>query len=244
MYFVPFCGNLFQMQKNILFAIGGLIIGLIIGFFAANKINRNEISQQTVAQTQTNAPFVNQQTQSSDIKEQQLQGKPLQEVSEKLDKAKNEPNNFDAQIEAGNLYVKIKAFDKAQEFYNRAEQLNPSDYEEIARLGNGFFDIGKFEKAEKWYERALAKKPDDINVRTDLGITFVEREKPDFDRAVKEFQTSLETNPAHEPTLYNLGIAFFKKGNLDEALKVLSRLEAVNPQGQLAERLKQILVNK
>jgi tetratricopeptide (TPR) repeat protein len=232
------------MQKNVLFAIGGLIIGLIIGFFAANKINRNEVSKQTVAQTQTNAPFVNQQTQSSDIKEQQLQGKPLQEVSEKLDKAKNEPNNFDAQIEAGNLYVKIKAFDKAQEFYNRAEQLNPSDYEEIARLGNGFFDIGKFEKAEKWYERALAKKPDDINVRTDLGITFVEREKPDFDRAVKEFQTSLETNPAHEPTLYNLGIAFFKKGNLDEALKVLSRLEAVNPQGQLAERLKQILVNK
>jgi tetratricopeptide (TPR) repeat protein len=50
----------------------------------------------------------------------------LPEVSEKLDKAKNEPNNFDAQMEAGNLYVKIRAADKAQEFYNRAEQLNPT----------------------------------------------------------------------------------------------------------------------
>lgn len=232
------------MQKNILFGICGLIIGLAVGFFTANSINRSAISRQNITQTQTDAPFINQQTQSSDIKEQQLQGKPLPEVSEKLDKAKSEPNNFEAQMQAGDLYVKIKAFDKAEEFYNRAEQTNPADYEKIVRLGNGFFDIGKFEKAEKWYEQALAKKPDDVNVRTDLGITFVEREKPDLDRAVKEFQTSLETNPKHEPTLYNLGVAYIKKGNIEEAQKVLSQLESINPQGQLAERLKQLLGNK
>jgi tetratricopeptide (TPR) repeat protein len=232
------------MQKNFLFGIIGLIVGLIVGFLAANNINRNVISQQNTVQTQTTAPFANQQIQSSDIKEQPSQGKPLPEVSEKLDKAKNEPNNFDAQMEAGNLYVKIQAFDKAQEFYNRAEQLKPSDYEKIVHLGNGFFDIGKFEKAEKWYEQALAKKPGDVNVRTDLGITFVEREKPDLDRAVKEFQTSLETNPRHEPTLYNLAIAYLKKGKFEETQQVLRQLENVNPQGKLVERLKQILVNK
>lgn len=231
-------------KEKILFGIGGLIVGLIIGFVAANKINRRETSTQIVAQTQANAPFANQQTQSSEIKDSSAQGKPLPEVSEKLDKAKNEPNNFDAQMQAGNLYVKIQAFDKAQEFYNRAEQLNPSDYKEIVDLGNKFFDIKNFEKAEKWYEQALAKKPDDVNVRTDLGITFVEREKPDFDRAVKEFQTSLETNPRHEPTLYNLGVAYSKKGDSEEAQNVLSRLETINPQGQLGERLKQILGSK
>jgi tetratricopeptide (TPR) repeat protein len=222
----------------------GLIVGLVIGFLAANSINRSAISQSDTAQTQTNAPFVNQQTQSSDIKEQQLPSKPLPEVSEKLDKAKNEPNNFDAQMEAGNLYIKIEAFDQAREFYNRAEQLKPSDYEKIVQLGNGFFDAGKYEKAEKWYEQALAKKPDDVNVRTDLGITFVEREKPDLDRAIKEFQTSLETNPRHEPTLYNLAVAYLKKEKFEETREVLRQLEDVNPQGQLAERLKQILVNK
>jgi len=231
-------------KDNILYGVVGLIVGLVIGFLAANSINRSAISQSDTAQTQTNAPFVNQQTQSSDIKEQQLPSKPLPEVSEKLDKAKNEPNNFDAQMEAGNLYIKIEAFDQAREFYNRAEQLKPSDYEKIVQLGNGFFDAGKYEKAEKWYEQALAKKPDDVNVRTDLGITFVEREKPDLDRAIKEFQTSLETNPRHEPTLYNLAVAYLKKEKFEEAREVLRQLEDVNPQGQLAERLKQILVNK
>lgn len=232
------------MQKNILFGIVGLIAGLVIGFLAANSINRNAIAQQNNAQAQTNQPFAGQQTQSSDIKEQQLPSKPLPEVSEKLDRAKNAPNDFDAQMEAGNLYIKIQAFDKAEEFYNRAEKLNPSDYEKIVRLGNAFFDAGKFEKAEKWYEQALAKKPDDVNVRTDLGITFVERKTPDLDRAVKEFQTSLETNPRHEPTLYNLAIAYLKKEKIEETQQVLRQLESVNPQGQLLERLKQILVNK
>ncbi len=87
----------------------------------------------------------------------------------------------------------------------------------------------------------MAKKPDDTNVRTDLGITFVERDVPDFDRAVNEFQTSLKTNPKHEPTLYNLGAAYFKKGELEEANKILAQLEAVNPQSQLIGRLRGII---
>lgn len=227
------------MQKNTLFGISGLIIGLIIGFFAANSINRN--SQTAVSQNQSNAPFQNQQTLVG-VKEQPVSpGKPLPEVSEKLDKARNEPNNFDAQIQAGDMYSRIKGFDKAVEFYEKANQIKPEDYETVVKIGNTYFDSGKFEQAEKWYEQALSKKADDINVRTDLGITFVERANPDLDRAVKEFQTSLQTNPKHEPTLYNLGVAYFKKGNAEEANKILAQLEAINPTSQLAERLRQMM---
>lgn len=231
------------MQKNILFGIGGLIIGLAIGFLAANSINRN--SQSAALPNQPNAPFQNQQTQVAAVKDQPLPtGKPLPEVSEKLDKAKNEPNNFDAQIQAGDVYLRIKGFDRAVEFYEKAHQIKPEDYETIVKIGNTYFDSGKFEQAEKWYEQALAKKSDDINVRTDLGITFVERANPDLDRAVKEFQTSLQTNPTHEPTLYNLGVAYFKKGNVDETNKILAQLETINPQSQIAERLRQITSSK
>ncbi len=42
-------------KENILFAVSGLLVGLIIGFFAANSINRNAVSQQTTAQNQPNA---------------------------------------------------------------------------------------------------------------------------------------------------------------------------------------------
>ncbi|MGI8641924.1 MAG: tetratricopeptide repeat protein [Pyrinomonadaceae bacterium] len=231
------------MQKSVLFGIGGLIIGLIIGFFVANSINRKEISQQNAAQTSVNAPFLNQQTQAVSVKPNE-KGGMLPEVSETLDKAKNEPNNFDAQMKAGDIYSKIQKFDTAVEFYEKANQIKPEDYDTIVKVGNTYFDSRQFEKAESWYEKALAKNPNDVNVRTDLGITFVERGNPDLDRAVKEFQTSLQTNPKHEPTLYNLGIAYFKKGNLEETGKILAQLEAINPSSQLTARLRQIISSK
>lgn len=228
-------------KENILFAIVGLFVGLVVGFLAANNINRGAVAQQINVPSQTNAPFPNQQVQSSDIKDKPSSGAIIPAVAETLERAKNEPNNFEAQTKAGDMYAKIQRFDKAVESYEQANRIDPNDYETIVKIGNSYFDSREFETAQKWYERALSKKPNDINVRTDLGITFVEREKPDFDRAVREFQTSLQTNPQHEPTLYNLGIAYFKKGNLDEAQKVLSRLKAINPQGQLNDRLSQII---
>ncbi|CAN5666581.1 MAG: tetratricopeptide repeat protein [Acidobacteria bacterium] len=227
------------MQKSITFGIGGLIVGLLIGFFAANSINRN--SSQIVSPAQPNAPFQNQQVPNVLVKEQPAQGEMLPDIAATLDKAKTEPNNFDAQMKAGDVYLQIKGFDKAVEFYEQAHRIKPEDYETIVKLANTYFDFRKFEEAGKWYEQALSKKSNDTNVRTDLGITFVERENPNLDRAIKEFQTSLQTNPKHEPTLYNLGAAQFKKGNIEEANKILMQLEAINPQSQLVDRLQQIM---
>ena len=230
------------MQKNISFGVIGLIIGLVIGFFVANKINRQEVAQQNSPHSEINAPFLDQQTQAVSVKpNEQSGGGMLPEIAETLDKAKTEPNNFEAQMKAGDMYAKIQKFDTAAEFYEKGSQINPENYEALVLIGNTYFDSKQFEKAEKWYEQALAKKPDDVNVRTDLGITFVERANPDLDRAVKEFQTSLQTNPKHEPTLYNLGVAYYKKGNIAEAQKMLAQLESTNPNSQLTTKLKQIL---
>ena len=232
------------MKNSITFAIGGLSVGLFIGFFVANRINKNAPTT-VISQNQTAVPASNPQVQNIVVKDQpenhKTTGGMLPGIAEAIDKAKNEPNNFDAQIAAGDLYSRIKGVDKAVAYYEAANKIKPEDYGLIVKLGNTYFDAGQFEKAEKWYEQALAKKPDDVNVRTDLGITFVERAAPDYNRAVKEFQISLQTNPKHEQTLYNLGIAYFKQGNRSEAEKALAQLEAVNPNTQLVSRLRQAI---
>ena len=229
-------------KQNILFGIIGLIVGSVIGFFAANSINRN--SSQIVSPVQPNVSFQNQEVPNFLVKEPPAQDGMLPDITAILDKARNEPSNFDAQIKAGDTYLQIKGFEKAVEFYERAHRIKPEDYETIVKLGNAYFDFGKFEAAGKWYEQALSKKSNDTSVRTDLGITFVERENPDLDRAIKEFQTSLQTNPKHAPTLYNLGAAQLKKGNTEEANKILTQLEAINPQSQLVSRLRQLITQK
>ena len=237
-----FCGDSSQMQKSILLGVGGLVIGLTIGFFAANSINRSQTAQAGAAQ---NAPLQNQQVPNILVKDQPTaSGAMLPDVSALIDKANNEPANFEAQIKAGDLYQQIKGFEKAAAFYERAHEIKPDDYELIVKLGNTYFDARQFEPAAKWYERALAKKGNDTNVRTDLGITFVERAVPDYNRAISEFQTSLKTNPKHEPTLYNLSAAYYKTGNIDEANKILAQLQTINSQSPLVGRLQKLFTEK
>lgn len=233
-------------KENILFAVVGLFIGFLGGFILANNLNRKAVSQtDTGAQVApAAAPLQNPQTQAVDIKETQKQAAMMPEIAQTLEAADKEPGNFEAQIKAGDMYGRIQKFDEAVGFYEKASRLKPDDYQTIIKIGNTYFDAKQFGKAQKWYLQALEKKPADINVRTDLGITFVESEKPDLDRAVKEFQTALQTNPTYEPTLYNLGIAYFKKNDLEEASKILAKLETSNPQSRLVERLRQVVEQK
>ena len=228
------------MQKqSIFYGIGGIIIGLIIGFTVANSINRSAVNQ--TAQTVTNPQIPNQTT--ADIKPQQ-QAAMIPQIAEILDKAEKEPTNFDAQIKAADMHAQIQRFDKASEYYERASKAKPTDYDTIVKAANAYFDAKNYESAEKWYLLALEKNVDDVNVRTDLGITFIERANPDLDRAIKEFQTALEKNAKSEPTLYNLGIAYYKKGNADELQKVIQKLDEINPNSELAKRLKQATSQK
>jgi uncharacterized membrane-anchored protein YhcB (DUF1043 family) len=56
------------MQKSILYGIVGLIVGLAVGFIAANSINRN--SAQTVSQTPSNATTQTSQVPNILVKDQ------------------------------------------------------------------------------------------------------------------------------------------------------------------------------
>ena len=64
---------------------------------------------------------------------------------------------------------------------------------------------------------------------------------PTYDRAIKEFETSLKTDPKHEPTLYNLSIADFKMGDFEKSQNALKQLEKANPNSKLIEKLKKII---
>ena len=228
------------MSKNLLFGIGGLLIGLFIGFFAANRINRDADPVQNPASLQPSGQIHSQQIQSADIKEIQPDAM-MPDVQQTLDKAKNEPQNIEAQIAAGDMYSQIGRFEQAIVFYQKAQEANPKNFQANVKLANAFFDTKQFARAEEFYKKALDINPDDVNARSDLGSVYIERENPDYDLAVKEFETSLKTDPNHQPTLYNLGIAYFKKGETEKVKQIISRLEKAEPNGQLTVKLKQLV---
>ena len=78
-----------------------------------------------------------------------------------------------------------------------------------------------------------------MNVRTDLGLTFIFREKPNYDRAIQEFQKSLEVDPNHPQTLQNLTVAYTKKGDAANANQTLAKLEGLDPTNDSITKLRE-----
>ncbi|MBV9214934.1 MAG: tetratricopeptide repeat protein, partial [Acidobacteria bacterium] len=164
-------------KDNVLFGIAGLLLGAIIGFMFANSVNRNAAQTSALPMTANTAGGPNQglppghPPTGGDETGSNPAGMQA-EVQQTIDRAKSEPQNFDAQIQAANMFTQIGRTEPALPFLEAAAKLNPTDTKSLIDLGNGYFDADKFEEAEKWYTKALEKDPKNVNVRTDLGLTF------------------------------------------------------------------------
>lgn len=225
-------------KENFLFAIIGLLAGCIIGFMFANSVNQNAMKNMNPAMNPAMNPSAQMPPGHPDIDGGNT-GASQAEVQAAIDKAKAEPENFEAQIKAAEMFYQIQRFDGAVEYLKQANKIKPDDYETIVNLGNTLFDSGNYTEAEQWYAAALGKKKDDVSVRTDYGLTFLLRQSPDFDRAVAEFNRSLEIDPNHTQTLQNLTVAYTRKGDAAKATETLARLETANPQNSSIAKLRE-----
>ena len=249
-------------KENVLYLIIGLLFGVIVGFAGTNYLNRTAATTQVAAVKPPSAPFAGQ-NKSPQVDDRVVRDQPasggnvgnapsaasgaaLPQVRETLDKADKEPSNFDAQLAAGEMFYRIQNFGKAAEYYEKAAQLQTDNADVAVKTGNAYYDqaaakmesggdgTDNFKKAEKFYTQALAKDANNINVRTDLGLTFYYRQPKDLDRAMTEYQKSLQINPNHETTLQNLLIAQREKGDQTAAAQTLERLRKVNPSNPIA----------
>ncbi|HYH85236.1 MAG TPA: tetratricopeptide repeat protein [Pyrinomonadaceae bacterium] len=224
-------------KENILYTVIGALLGFIVGFAFANTANR-----QGYAAAQSAVVGQTQQLAGLPPDHPPIEGAaagPSAEVVETAAKlATEQPDNFEAQTKAAQLYYSAHRYDDAIKFFSRANKLRPDDLDVLTGLGNTNFDAERFEEAEKWYTAALRQRPDDVNLRTDLGLTFFFREPRDIERAVREFRASLERDPKHVPTLQNLVVALTTKGDAEAARATLAKLEAVSPQNPALPRLR------
>jgi len=105
-------------------------------------------------------------------------------------------------------------------------------------LGNLYFDAERFEDAIKWYEEATKLAPNDVNLHTDLGVSYYYVNQPD--KALEQFNRSLQLDPKHAKTLLNLGIVkAFGKQDLQgatDAWEQVIKLAPDSPEGQAAKR--------
>jgi tetratricopeptide (TPR) repeat protein len=215
-------------KKNLLLGMCGLLVGSFIGLSLASARHQSTEAQPSPATQQAQAPGANP------TGDQQL----IKTSAETIRRAKNEPQNFTAQLQAAEVYYQIEGYEQAIALLEHADQLRPNSDEVVTALANVNFLARHYEEAERWFRAALNKHPDDVNLRTNLGMTFLFRTQPDFERALTEFRRSLEINPQHEPSLQNMIIALARKGERAQAQLFLEKLEKINPRNTALEALR------
>lgn len=226
-------------KDNILYSIIGVLLGLLAGYVFASTVNQRGYLERT----SDGSAMAGQRGQASGLPPAGQPSPPNQAEAESsadkalIEQAEAEPDNFEVQMRAAAVHYRSRRYEAAIQLLTRANQLRPADLNAIIALGNANFDANKFEIAEKWYTAALVKNPKDINVRTDLGLTFLFRQQQNVDRAIQEFRRSLELDPRHEQTLQNMTVALVKKGSFNEAEATLGKLREVNPANQSLAKL-------
>ena len=181
-------------RDNLLFAIIGVLFGFIVGFLFASSMN------------QRYGPGAPQAASSSPIPADHpplganpggpASGNMQAQVTEKIEKARNEPKNFDAQVEAAELFYQVRRFDQAIEFLLKANQLKPDDYRTIVFLGVANLDAGHYDVAEKWYRAALMQKKDDVV--TLAGMAAAQLGKGDAKAAEEAIANLEKVDPTSE----------------------------------------------
>jgi tetratricopeptide (TPR) repeat protein len=158
-------------RENLLFAIIGLLLGFIVGFMFASSMSQKAASPQAMASTQSlppdHPPVGSQNGQDPQ--------KTFQEVQASIEKARKEPENFDAQLKAAQLFYQVQRYDQSIEFLLKANQIKPTDYDTVVTLGMVNLDAGHYDQAEKWYRAAMKMKSDDVMVLSGLAAAMLEK---------------------------------------------------------------------
>jgi tetratricopeptide (TPR) repeat protein len=170
-----------------------------------------------------------------------------------------EPENYDANHDLGELYVRMEKLPQALPFLAQAQQANPSSYENgydlalaylltggipkaretvtallkinnTAELHNLLGQVeekdGQFVAAANEFERAAHQDPSESNLFDWASELLLHRT---LEPAIEVFRQSAERFPNSTRIAIGLGIAYYSRGNYDDAVKSLLRAADLSP---------------
>lgn len=211
------------MNRNkYLIGLIGLAIGFIVTFILTKNYNANNPSQAS-----SSAPPG--MPASPGAGGQQAM---MSQVAGVIERAKNAPNDFQAQVEAAKVFNQIGRVAETADYLKKAYAIDATKFNELGAagfLGQYYFDQQNYTEAEQWFTRALKAEPRDAGLYVALAKTYVQREPPQPDLAIAQLQQALSVSPQDGHALSHLVEAYALKKDARGAEDTVKRLKAADP---------------
>jgi tetratricopeptide (TPR) repeat protein len=171
----------------------------------------------------------------------------IAEIEDTIEDIRAKPKDARLYMKVGNLYLRLKKWDDAEEYFDRAVELSPTEYTikmkvqdvQIGRMRETASKLAKAWKANpkdaatkasyrksynellnyrlECFEEREKQFPTDLGVAFDLANIFFELNR--LDDAIKRYQRTMHDPKNRAKSLLNMGIAFQKKEEYDLAIK-------------------------
>jgi tetratricopeptide (TPR) repeat protein len=170
------------LRSNASLIIIGLLLGLVGGFKIANSQYR---SQQGEALKRDIAKATNGRSGQQ------------AEVAAIIEKAKANPNDVDAQLDAAAQFLQINRTQEALTFLDQARKADPNDRRVSAGLGVAYYMMAQFDQAIDFLKRSREQGANSPFVTKFLLDSYIQTRKnlDEAQRLLKELE-SQEVDPA------------------------------------------------
>lgn len=160
-------------KDNLVFGLGGVILGIILGALIVNFSTRPDapsFASQSGPMTQQNQAPPQAQGELPEghppVNVEALQ----QQIAEKQEVLKKDPNNRDAIVDIANMNFDLKNYEEASKWYSKALDKDPKNINLITDLGSCYLWLKQPDKAIEYYNRSLQMDPNHFQTLMNLGI--------------------------------------------------------------------------
>lgn len=156
-----------------------------------------------------------------------IKSNQLEKARQLIDSAIVRHETAEAHLIAGSYYMAAQAYRQAVDELRRAQQLNPALPALGASLGGAYAMTGSQEMAMQLFEEYLKKNPSDFDTLAFLGWLHLEAER--WDEAEIELNKAHQIRPADAEVMFQLARLARARQHFDEALTLLERVVAAQP---------------
>lgn len=177
--------------ESIVFALGGIVVGLLVGWIIGDQQARNSgpvVTTPTTAAAPAQAGGETRQVPALD----QAQVKALTTV------AQNDPKNAAPRVQLGNLYFDAEQFTEAIKWYEEAFALDPKSPDVSTDLGVSYYYSNQPDKALQQFDKSLALDGKHVKTLLNQGIVLAFG-KRDLDGAAKAWQKVIDAAAPGSP---------------------------------------------